>query len=273
MIGWDKFNNLTVTLNFCVIFCLYNLPPEKKKTMLEPDNIYLGDCLELLPNIPDKSIDMILTDPPYNLPECSVITRNGGKYGPSKTINTNFKWDNDEINYIWIKECYRILKDFGTLIIFYDKKKLQSIIEYGETLGFYLRDICGWHKTNPVPQVRKVKWASALELFIIMTKSKGKHTFNWELGYKHNIIVSPICMGNERTKHEAQKPVKVFQEIIEYWSNKNNLILDPFLGSGTTAVACIRTNRRYIGIEIDQTYFKIAAKRIALENQQLKLEL
>lgn len=244
--------------------------------MIETNKIYHGNCIELMKEIPDSSIDLILTDPPYDLQKSFIIVRNGGKYGKAKTINPNFDWDN-KVDYIWINECYRVLKEFGVFIVFYNMRYIQSIIEYGESLDFYLRQVCGWHKSNPVPQVRKVKWASALELFIIMTKGKGKHTFNWELGYKHNVLESPICMGNERTEHETQKPIKIFKEIIEYWSKENDIVLDPFIGSGTTAATCIRTNRNFIGIEINEKYYNIAKKRIDKEMElkfsQLSLKL
>ena len=98
-----------------------------------------------------------------------------------------------------------------------------------------------------------MKWCSALEIWVLFRKEKG-HIFNWQLGMRHNVIVSPICQGSERTKHPSQKPESVFRPFIEYFTNEGNTVLDPFLGSGTTMKACLQLNRNCIGIEISKDY-------------------
>ena len=214
-----------------------------------------GDCLKVLKKIPDESADMVLTDPPYALGEDGAkpaIIREGTKFKRKTPIDPNFEWDK-EIKLDWIKECYRILKPKGLLATFYGKDRISYLIEYTKKAGFNVRDIGGWHKTNPVPQARKVKWCSALEIWVLFRKEKG-HTFNWQLGMRHNVIVAPICQGNERTRHSSQKPKSVFRPFVEYFTNEGDTVIDPFIGSGTTMEVCLELNRNCIGIEISKDY-------------------
>jgi DNA modification methylase len=225
--------------------------------------LYQGDALKILPTLPDESIDLVLTDPPYVLGENGekpAIIREGTKFKRKTPINPNFEWDK-EVPLDWIKECYRILKPKGLLATFYGKDRISYLIDYAKKVGFKIRDIGGWYKTNPVPQARKVKWCSALELWVLFRKKKG-HTFNWQLGMRHNVIIAPICQGKERTEHPAQKPEAVFKPFIEYFSKEGDWILDPFLGSGTVMKVARDLNRNCIGIEINPEYIEITKKRL-----------
>lgn len=225
------------------------------------NEVLAGDCLELLQRIPDDSIDLIVTDPPYGLGSTTTITRHGGKFGSSTDLDTNFHWD-QPVEYRWAAECLRVLRPAGVFITFYDRERIYEVIQVAKANGGVVRDIGAWHKTNPVPQVRKVKWASALELFAILVKGAGRHTFTWEHGYHHNVIVTPICNGRERTAHPTQKPLAVILPMIRYWSRPGDLVLDPFAGSGTTAVAAKALDRRFIAFERDPAYVAIARQRI-----------
>lgn len=225
------------------------------------NRVLLSDCLEHLRRIPEDSIDLIVTDPPYGLVSTTTITRHGGKFGSSTDLDTKFEWDRP-VEYVWVKECLRVLRPAGVFISFYDRERIYEVIQTAKANGGVVRDIGAWHKTNPVPQVRKVKWASALELFAIIVKGTGRHTFNWEHGYHHNVIVAPICAGKERTRHPTQKPLAVILPMIRYWSNPGDLVLDPFAGSGTTAVAAKALDRRFIAIERDPASVSIALQRI-----------
>jgi DNA modification methylase len=156
----------------------------------------------------------------------------------------------------------RVLKPGGTLIAFYEREHLHEVIGEARRQGGVLCDMGAWHKTNPVPQVRKVKWASALEIFVVINKTGERHTFNWQHGYHHNVIVAPICQGRERTAHPTQKPLAVIVPMIRYWSNPHDLVLDPFAGSGTTAVAAKGLGRRYLAIEQDRAFHAICVDRL-----------
>jgi len=133
------------------------------------------------------------------------------------------------------------------------------------------------HNTNPIPQVRKKNYLSSIEMILWLARYNEKKcpfTFNFKTQNEmHNFIEMPLCGGKERTSHPTQKPLKLFMHLLEIHSNKNDLILDPFLGSGTTAVACEKLNRRWIGIEMNPEYIEIAKKRIEEETKQGKLNL
>jgi DNA modification methylase len=212
--------------------------------------------------IPDSSVDLVVTDPPYGLTSTTKITRHGGKFGCSTDVHAQFAWD-QAVDFKWVAECFRVLRPAGVFISFYDRERIYELIQAAKACGGLVRDIGAWHKTNPVPQVRKVKWASALELFTIIVKGTGRHTFNWQHGYHHNVIVAPICAGKERTAHPTQKPLSVILPMIRYWSDLGDLILDPFAGSGTTAVAAKLLGRRYVAIERDELTVRICLERLA----------
>jgi len=222
-----------------------------------------GDCLRVLPTLPSESVDLVLTDPPYALGEKAekpAIIREGSKFKRKTPINPNFSWDN-EVPLSWIEECYRILKPKGLLATFYGKDRISYLIDYARKVGFNVRDIGAWYKTNPVPQARKVKWCSALELWVLFRKLKG-HTFNYRLGMRHNVIVSPICQGKERTRHPTQKPERVLKPFIEYFTNEHDTVLDCFLGSGTTMKVARDLKRNCIGVESEPSYIEIIKKRL-----------
>jgi site-specific DNA-methyltransferase (adenine-specific) len=225
------------------------------------NRVLFGDCLEHLRGIPDGSVDLVLTDPPYGLTSTTTITRRGGKFGCSTDVQTKFSWDHI-VDYMWVAECFRVLRAAGVFISFYDRERIYEVIQAAKASGGIVKDIGAWHKTNPVPQVRKVKWASALELFAILVKGSDRHTFNWQNGYHHNVIVAPICAGKERTQHPTQKPLSVILPMLRYWSNPCDLVLDPFAGSGTTAVAAKALNRRYIAIDSDPLSVAICRERL-----------
>lgn len=224
------------------------------------------DCFNALKNIPDNSIDLILTDPPYNI----------AKYS---TGNLKFDWRSDINNDLaeWdlkplcpsdlVGEFKRILKPTGNIFIFCS---YNIIGEYHKVFDseFDTFQFMVWHKTNPVPNFRKSSFLNSCEL-IVACWNKG-HTWNFtKQSEMHNFIESGICMGKERLKdengkniHPTQKPLKVLKRIIEIASNENDLILDCFNGVGSTGTAALELNRRYIGIEIDEKYYNESEKRI-----------
>ena len=246
-----------------------------KEKGVEENVIYNADCIEALKHFKDNSIDLVLTDPPYNISQKKNVKRINvrnpamrrvGKR--SKTVKFNFgKWDFFEtkeeyldFNRKWTKLCYDKLKPNGSLYCFFSRNLINYLEDILEESGFKVRSTCVWHKTNPMPRLFTKGFVSSCEFFTFATKS-SKYFFNTNY-VKHNLFEGGICQGNERTEHRTQKPEWLIKELIEISSNKNDIILDPFMGSGTTAVACKKLNRRYIGIEINENYCDIARERL-----------
>lgn len=232
------------------------------------------DCFSVLKDIPDKSINLILTDPPYNLAQYS--TGNICFDWRSDINNDLAEWDLKELKPLdLISEFKRILSPKGNIFMFCS---YNLIGEYHKVFDpeFDTFQFMVWHKTNPVPNFRKTSFLNSCEL-IIACWNKG-HTWNFTSQKDmHNFIESGICMGKERIKdefgknlHPTQKPVAVLEKIIKIASNKNDIVLDCFNGVGSTGEAALKLNRKYIGIEIDTNYANVTKNRLKkyiLDNQ------
>lgn len=253
--------------------------------MIETNKIICGDCLEVLKTLPDESIDAIITDPPY------MISQSGKSIGRKSLSSKSWKremnikldfgvWDNfhseeEFFNFTesWFKECVRVLKPKGWMYIFFDKQKIGYFdLLLSKKYGMKGRTIFSWLKSNPVPSFRKVNWLSASEF--IWVGSKGECRLKNFLQQKEmfNYMITPNKSSYGETKHPTEKPIVLIEKLIKVNSNEGDIILDPFLGSGTTAVACLKLNRDFIGIEKEDEYVKIAEARIKpyLEQKQLK---
>ena len=239
-------------------------------------DLYKGDCLEVMVDLLNRGIkvDVIITDPPYTISKKSGYVNNAEdkidyikKYG-KHTIDFG-SWDKISLDLesLFIK-FYKLLNDGGTLLFFYDIWKFQEVKAIAEKIGFKQPRVCEWIKTNPVPINSKLNYLSnAKEYFCTFTK-KAKPIFNSE--YNKGIFEYPICGGKERTKHPTQKPMKLMEELVSIHTNNSSIVLDPFMGSGTTGVACKNLNRSFIGIELDDNYFEIAKERIHNEDISIK---
>lgn len=227
-----------------------------------------GDCLELMVDIPDKSIDLILTDPPYLISKKSGFNSGGAwnnaedKRLQKTPPKTDFgEWDKKEIDFYTVfKEFYRVLKPSGTLICFFDIWKMQYLKQIAEENKFKQLRLIRWDKTNPVPVNSKLNYLSNATEYALTCVRGSKPTFHSE--YNPGIFKYPICSGKERTAHPTQKPLNFMQELLKIHTDVGDIVLDPFMGSGTTGVACINMNRDFIGIELDKDYFNIAQGRI-----------
>lgn len=221
-----------------------------------------GDSKDIIKRIPDNSIDFIFTDPPYNLGQHS--TGNIPLPGRSAMNNDVADWDMIDFNpEEWADEFVRILKPTGNLFIFTSYNQLgrwyKCLDHKFDTSNFMI-----WHKTNPAPKIFKAGFLNSCEM--IFTCWNKKHTWNFiSQSEMHNFIESPICMRPERLsnpKHPAQKPVSILKKMIKIATNENDIIFDPFMGVGSTGVAALNLNRRFIGVEIDKNYFNAAKQRI-----------
>jgi DNA modification methylase len=225
------------------------------------NKIICGNCYDILGELESNSVNLILIDPPYQISRKSNFTKNSDNSKFNK-ISIDFgPWDQDEIDLNTLfSEFKRILKSSGYLIIFYDVWKSQNVKYFADKFGFKQPRVGQWVKTNPVPVNSKKNYLSnSIEFFFTFVKGKNS-VFNSE--YDKGIYNYPICHGKERTSHPTQKPLGLIKELIEKHSNKGDVVLDCFAGSGTTGVACKKTDRQYILIEQDKNYYDITIGRM-----------
>ena len=214
------------------------------------------NCFDFLKTVPDKSVDLVLIDPPYEVSRDTNFQSGEAKGNDTDRfrVSMNFgDWDNNFTGLdLVIKECHRLLKDGGTLICFYDLWKLTTLKEYFELANFKQLRFIEWVKTNPVPLNSKTNYLTNSREIAVVGVKKGKPTFNSE--YDNGVYRYPICHDKGRF-HPTQKPVALLEDLILKHSNKNDTVLDCFAGSGSTAVAAHNTNRNFVGCELSKEYF------------------
>jgi len=237
-----------------------------------------GDALKVLPSIPSESVDLVFTDPPFNISRNVKITRTRNKEEFCRTGKwrgkdidlyfgewDDFKSENEYWKFTikWVDECVRVLKSGRIFATFFDRDKINFLSSYLQRkYGFKCKGYFAYIKRNPAPQARKVKWMNAWEEIGLWQKPNGKLVYNYQLGQHPDYIILPICQGKERTPHPTQKPIKLVEPFILYWTNEGDTVLDPFLGSGTTMVVCRNLKRNCIGIEKNPSYIKICKERL-----------
>lgn len=234
--------------------------------------VFNADSFAKLKQIRSKSVDFILTDPPYNLSEYST---GNIKFDWRSDINNDLaEWDKNFDPANLKEEFVRILKPTGNIFAFCSYNligKWHSVFDpIFDTFQFFV-----WHKKNPVPKFRKAGFLNACELIVCMW-NKG-HTWNFgKQNEMHNFFESPICMGPERLKtpkHPTQKPVNLLKHLIKLATNEGDVVLDPFMGVGSTGVAALELNREFIGIEIEKEYTEAAKKRLIQANASMFSEV
>ncbi len=243
------------------------------------NKILKGNSLEVLKNIPSKTFDLIFADPPYNMQIGETLRRPDS----SKVKGVNDKWDKfesfkhyDNFCRTWLIECKRVLKDNGSIWVIGSYHNIFRLGYHLQNLNYWLLNDVIWRKNNPMPNFRGTRFTNAHETLIWASKNKkSKYTFNYQslkclnddLQMRSDWLL-PICNGKERLKkngkkvHSTQKPEALLHRIILATSNKDDLILDPFLGTGTSAVVAKKLGRKYFGIEKDSKYLEIANERI-----------
>lgn len=221
-----------------------------------------GDCLEALKTLPDESVDAIITDPPYGTNEEGKNKLNG--FTSTGAVVFAHEWDK-VLPLDWLKEAVRVLKAGGAVIAWTDTKRTETLWNAFEVAGIRPLQCLFWHKTNPAPNPRK-NFASAVEAAVFGRKA-GK-VLAWKGGgFRHNFFECPKVAGCNKI-HETQKPVPLMEWCIEPVVPEGGVILDPFMGSGSTGVAALKGGYKFIGIELNSKHFEGAKKRL-LETQAL----
>jgi DNA modification methylase len=205
--------------------------------------LYCGDCLEVMKGIPDKAVDVVLTDIPYNISQISNGLRNLN-YG-----EWDYQTGKEEQ---WINAIVRMLS--GVVIVFCHKKQFSKIEQILDDSGYSTRTLI-WKKPNPTVLNCDKLYIEATELAVYAKKPGGFYAPK----YKHNVFEYPSPV--ERV-HPTQKPVQLFSSLVIDCSQQDSIVLDPFAGSGTTLVAAKQLGRKYVGIEISPDYCKIAEDRL-----------
>ncbi|MCD6471199.1 site-specific DNA-methyltransferase [bacterium] len=237
--------------------------------------LILGDSFEILPKL-QITVDAVIVDPPYNTANKNTKELKGRKARSSDFGKWDYFSDNEYLEFTknWIKLIKPILKKSGNLLTFAKLEYVSDIRRLYEKEGFKHHGTIIWHKTNPAPQIRKTGFLSSCEAILWATNGfddeKISYTFNFTTQKEmHNFIETPICMGKERTEHPTQKPKKVISHLVKLFTNKNDIILDCFAGSGTLAEVASELNRRSINIEKSKLFFKIMVNRLKKTNNNL----
>lgn len=222
---------------------------------MEVDYIECGDCTALLKKIPDKTIDLIVTDPPY-----IVDIAGAGIYKQAdKQYVKELKDIKDGFSIEILNELCRIMKKIN-IYIFCSQKQIIPLLDYfvkGKKCNWNL--LC-WHKSNPVPACGN-KYLTDTE-YILFFREKGVK-IGGVFKTKFTYYITPLNQKDKKLYgHPTIKPLEIVQNLILNSSKENDIVLDPFLGSGTTAIACVKTNRRYIGFEVNESYFNISCDRL-----------
>ncbi len=248
---------------------------------LETDAVRVGDCIALMQALPEASVDMIFADPPYNLQLEGELRR------PNNSLvdAVDDDWDKfdsyaayDDFTRRWMRAARRVLKDNGTFWVIGSYHNIFRVGAILQDLGFWVLNDVIWRKSNPMPNFRGRRFTNAHETMIWASKDRNaRYTFNYEamkalnedLQMRSDWLI-PICGGAERLKtpagdkaHPTQKPEALLHRVILAATKPGELVLDPFFGSGTTGVVARRLGRRYIGLERDPGYAKLARQRIA----------
>lgn len=245
----------------------------------EINKVHHGDCIALLREMPDESADLIFADPPYNL----QLNRDLFRPDKSRVDAVADGWDKfasfeqyDEFTTGWLTECRRVLKDTGSIWVIGTYHNIFRVGAIMQDLGFWLLNDIIWLKTNPMPNFMGTRFTNAHETLIWAARSKSsKYTFHYhsmkvmndDLQMRSDWVL-PVCHGNERIKkegrraHPTQKPEELLRRIILAASSAGDLVVDPFSGTGTTAVVAKQLGRRFVAFEKEEEYVTLARRRL-----------
>src|ERR1700677_278315 len=244
--------------------------------------IVVGDCVAEMTKIPAASVDLVFADPPYNLQLAGDLKRPDD----SRVDAVDDDWDKfasfaayDDFTRAWLLACKRVMKPSATLWVIGSYHNIFRVGTILQDIGFWILNDVIWRKTNPMPNFRGRRFTNAHETLIWATREAAarQYTFNYEALKAGNEDIQvrsdwtiALCTGEERLKghdgkklHPTQKPEALLARIILAASRPDDVVLDPFCGTGTTGAVAKRLGRRFIGIEREKDYARIARARIA----------
>jgi site-specific DNA-methyltransferase (adenine-specific) len=262
----------------------------KKDMEIQHDKILLGDCREILPQLPGESADLVFADPPYNLQLRQELYRPDS----SRVDAVDDGWDRfssfeeyDTFTREWLSACRRVLKPSGSLWVIGTYHNIHRVGAILQDLGYWILNEIVWIKANPMPNFRGVRFTNAHETLLWAARERGaRYTFhhhamkslNEDLQMRSDWIL-PVCSGRERLReggekvHSTQKPEALLYRVILSSTDPGGLVLDPFFGSGTTGAVARRLGRRWMGIEKDPAYVAAARRRIdAVPESEIRKE-
>ena len=248
-----------------------------------------GDCIEIMSKMPKGKVQLILTDPPYNASNGGVNlpdNKTGGAY-----YKVNEEWDKfgnytDYMQFTkkWVEEADKLLAPNGSIMVCGSLHNIGEVIVALKGKGYKFINLITWKKNNPMPSITKRTLTHSTEFIAWFAKGKG-----WKFNYKNmkkysqgkqlrDVWEFPICQGSERIKgkdgraaHPTQKPLELFKRLVEMATDEGDIIIDPFMGSGTTAIAAMQLNRDWIGIDNNKEYIDLANKRIEKHKKNTKI--
>ncbi len=256
--------------------------PRRVSESVPPARVLVGDCITEIAKLPAESVDLVFADPPYNLQLQGDLKRPDD----SRVDAVTDDWDKfanfsayDEFTKSWLSACRRVLKPAGTIWVIGSYHNIFRVGALMQDLGFWILNDVIWRKSNPMPNFRGRRFTNAHETLIWASRDAGAkgYTFNYEVLKAGNEDIQvrsdwtiALCTGEERLKgsdgkklHPTQKPEALLARVILSSSRVDDLVLDPFCGTGTTGAMAKHLGRRFVGIERDPVYAKAAEKRIA----------
>lgn len=259
----------------------YRLRSRISSKSIDPNQILLGNCIDVLKSLPDKSVDLIFADPPYNLQLDGELLRPNNH---SRVDGVHHEWDKfstfeayDRFTRAWLSECHRVLTPNGAIWVIGSYHNIFRVGTALQDIGYWLLNDIVWRKTNPMPNFRGRRFTNAHETLIWAARdAKSKYCFNYEAMKALNEDLQmrsdwlfPICSGPERLKnddgkklHPTQKPEGLLHRLLLASSKPGDIILDPFFGTGTTGAVAKKLGRKWIGIEQEEDYAQAAQERI-----------
>ncbi|MCL2670485.1 MAG: site-specific DNA-methyltransferase [Clostridiales bacterium] len=242
--------------------------------------LHKGDCIEMMQKTAPHSVDLILTDPPYNL----------GNFMKNRSTNLQKMRENffgaagwDDLEYDeWVKsmssffrESVRVLKPGGSMLVFMSIIKVETLIRLAEKNGLYYKTTGIWHKLNPMPRNMNLHFVNSTEAWVYFTYKAKTGTFNNGGKMIHDFYESAVVSNGEKRagRHPTQKPIQLMEHFISLLTHAGDIVMDPFMGSGSTAVAAQNLGRDFIGIELNDEYFEIAQQRIGQQRSGVEYKL
>lgn len=235
--------------------------------------LYLGDCIEVMKTLEKNSVDLIFADPPYFLSNGGLSINSGKVVSVDKgewDKKNNYQ-DIQSFTQKWLSECYRLLKSSGSIWVSGTHHNIFDVEKAMKKIGFKLINMVIWHKSDPPPLIYKNKFRFSYEM-IIWAKKDSKHIFNYEKMFQigntemEDVWTMPAVQNNEKKfgYHPTQKPEGLLERIILATSREGDVVLDPFMGSGTTCYVAQKLKRNFLGIDKEMKYYELSQKRLGI---------